>query len=166
MSSAIHILVVEDEPEVLDALIRDLEEFEETFPLEAAGTAEEARQLIDQVTGQGGKVGLILCDHLLPGENGVDLLVSLQEHPETKPIRKVLVTGQAGLQDTVKAVNEADLNHYIEKPWSVEDLHAVVVKQLTDYVIENEKSFLPYMHILDSSRLSEAMRRSGNVTDS
>lgn len=165
MSSHIHILVVEDEPEVLDALIRDLEEFENTFPVEAATTAEEAREVISQVTEEGGKIGLILCDHLLPGENGVDLLIDLQEQSSTRTSRKVLVTGQAGLEDTVKAVNEADLHHYIEKPWTEENLHAVVVRQLTNYVIENEKDYLPYMNVLDGSRLADAMHRRGSISD-
>lgn len=165
MSSSIHILVVEDEPEVLDALIRDLELFEEIFPVEMAATAEEARTVIDEILGKGDRIGLILCDHVLPGENGVDLLVALQDKPETTAIKKVLVTGQAGLEDTVRAVNEADLNHYIEKPWTEEELHKVVVNQLTSYVIEHEKSFLPYMHVLDSARLSEVMRERGNISD-
>ena len=165
MSSSIHILVVEDEPEVLDALIRDLEVFEEVFPVEAASTAEEARRVIDSMLDEGAKIGLILCDHVLPGENGVHLLISLQENPDTKAARKVLVTGQAGLEDTVKAVNEADLNHYIEKPWTEEELHSVVVNQLTSYVIENEKAVLPYMQVLDSERLAEVMHQRGNVSD-
>ncbi len=166
MSSSIHILIVEDEPDVLDALVRDMEVFEETFPLEVAATAGEARSVIKQITGEGGKIGLILCDHLLPGENGVDLLISLQDQAQTRNARKVLVTGHAKLEDTVKAVNEADLNHYIGKPWKKEELHHVVIQQLTDYVLENEKSFLPFMHILDSSRLADAMRKGSSVTDS
>jgi DNA-binding NtrC family response regulator len=165
MSEQIHILVIEDEPEVLDALVRDLENFEELFPVEMVATAEEARTVIDDILDTGGRIGLILCDHILPGENGVELLVDLQEKPETKSTRKVLVTGQAGLADTVKAVNEADLNHFIEKPWTEEHLHKVVVNQLTSYVIENEKTFLPYMHLLDSTRLSEEMRKRGNISD-
>lgn len=166
MSSPIHILIVEDEPEVLEALIRDVEPFEEKFPVEAAATAEEARTLINTITEKGGKIGLILCDHLLPGENGVDLLIALQDQPETRATRKVLVTGQAGLEDTVKAVNEADLNHYIEKPWGKDQLQTIVADQLTSYVIENEKSFLPYMQLLDAQRLADAMRQKGNVSDS
>lgn len=159
-------LVIEDEPEVLDALIRDLEDFENTFPVEAASSAEEARTLIDSMLEGGGKIGLILCDHVLPGENGVDLLIALQDKPETKASRKVLVTGQAGLEDTVKAVNEADLNHYIEKPWTKEELDRVVINELTSYVIENEKSLLPYMNILDSSRLADEIHRKGKISDS
>lgn len=166
MNSDIHILIVEDEPDVLDALIRDLETFEETFPVEATNTAEEAKEVIDRILSKEGKIGLILCDHVLPGENGVDLLIGLQHKPETRLTKKVLVTGQAGLEDTVRAVNNADLNHYIEKPWSEEELHAVVVAQLTEYVIETEKNYLPFMHILDSARLAEAIHEQGSISDS
>ncbi len=48
----------------------------------------------------------------------MDFLVELNGDPATRPIRKVLITGQAGLEDTIRAVNEADLDHYIAKPWT------------------------------------------------
>ena len=44
------------------------------------------------------------------------------------------MTGQAGLEDTVRAVNEANLDHYIAKPWDAEALQAIVREQLTEYV--------------------------------
>ena len=91
----------------------------------------------------------------------MDFLVQLNEDPATRPIRKVLLTGQAGLEDTIRAVNEADLDHYIAKPWTVATLHAVVREQLTDYVIENEDDLLPFVSILDGPRLMAAIAARG-----
>lgn len=159
MDHKIYILIVEDELEVMDALVKDLENFETTFPVETANDTTEAIKVIDYIQDHGHKIGLILCDHVLPGKNGVDLLIELQKNDNTMKSKKVLVTGQAGHEDTILAINKADLDHYIAKPWTEEELQKVVRDQLTDYVIENEKNLLAYMQILDAERLSEAMRK-------
>ena len=164
MDEKIYILIIEDELEVMDALIKDLEKFEPFFPVEAANDANEAREVIDYLLDHEHKIGLILCDHVLPGQNGVDLLIDLQSNPQVAKSKKVLVTGQAGHEDTILAINKADLDHYIAKPWTRPQLEEVVVNELTDYVISNEKNLLPYMQILDTERLSTALRNN-QLTD-
>jgi two-component system chemotaxis response regulator CheY len=154
----ITILCVEDEPEVRDALVRDLSPFADAFRIEAAEDANDALAVVRECGEAGDPIGLILCDHLLPGKLGADLLVELRAKPESAPARKVLVTGQAGLEETVKAVNDADLDHYIAKPWSREALHDVVRKYLTDYVIDEMDDLLPFVSILDGPRLLEAQK--------
>lgn len=165
MKQKIYILVVEDEPEVLDSIVRDITEFEEYFEIEMADTAEEAEQIIHEILDEKHMIGLILCDHVLPGKNGVDLLIDLQKNERTKPTKKVLITGQAGLEETVKAVNEADLKYYIAKPWEKEDLVNITRTLLTDFVIESVKDPLKYMQILDAERLAEEIRTGRGITD-
>ncbi|MCC5913025.1 MAG: response regulator [Balneolaceae bacterium] len=166
MKPEIVILVVEDEPEVLDAIVRDINEFEDFFDVEMADTAEEAEEIINGLPDREQQIGLILCDHVLPGKNGVDLLIEMQENELTRNTRKVLITGQAGLDETVKAVNKADLKHYIAKPWDPNELSDITRKLLTDYVIDHIKNPLPYMQILDAERLADHMRQHGTITDS
>lgn len=152
------ILCVEDEPEVREALVRDLAPFATVCRIEAAEDADDARQVVEECAAAGDPLGLVLCDHLLPGTLGADLLVEFKGQPETAPARKVLVTGQAGLEDTVKAVNDADLDHYIAKPWTREALCSVVRKYLTDYVIDEVDDVLPFVSVLDGPRLLEALK--------
>ena len=154
----ITILCVEDEPEVRDALLRDLTPFAEACRLEAADDADDARQVVRDCAAAGNPIGLILCDHLLPGTLGADLLVELESDPDAGPARKILVTGQASLEDTVKAINEADLDHYVAKPWEREALRQVVRAYLTDYVIDEVDDLLPYVRVLDGPRLLEAIK--------
>jgi two-component system phosphate regulon response regulator PhoB len=157
------ILCVEDETEVRNALVRDLGPFAAVFRIEEAEDAADARDAVSQCLDSGAQLALVLCDHLLPGETGVSFLVALNTDLKTRSARKVLVTGQAGLEDTVKAVNEAGLDHYIAKPWSREDLHEVVREQLTHYVIEHVDDLLPFVSTLDGARLLEATKlRSGH----
>ena len=164
MSKKIYILVVEDELEVMEALIQDLEKFEVLFPVEAANNTIEAEEVINSILEKGDKVGLILCDHILPGKNGIDLLIELNENGQTSAMKKVLVTGQARHEDTIIAVNKADLDHYIEKPWKQEELEKVVTDELTDFVIENESNLLPFMQVLDMEKISHHLRKN-KMTD-
>ena len=161
----IFILCVEDEAEVLDAVVRDLNSMESRFPVESAQSAAEARQVVDRILAGGGQLGLVLCDHIMPVENGVEFLVELQQSPRTAAARKVLLTGQADLQATVKAVNEARLDYYIAKPWTKVALLDVVRTQLTEYALEMEQDLIPYLGVLDGARLADAIRRRGRAVD-
>ena len=158
MDHEIYILIVEDELEGMDASVNDLSEFEDHFPIETANTAEEAQSVVDQIYHANNEVGLILCDHVLPGKNGVDFLIELQSHDLARNSKKVLVTGQAGLEDTIQAINKARLDHYIAKPWTKEQLDSVVKEQLTNYVIDRKYNPMEFMAILDSVKLAESMR--------
>lgn len=160
-SHPIYILVVEDEPDVANAVAASLSEVENNFPIEVTNSAEEAADVVSEKSAAGGELGLVLCDHVLPGQQGVDFLVALQSDPSTRSARKVLLTGQAGLQATVQAVNEAGLHHYISKPWKKEELVGVTKRLLTDFVIETRDDLVPFFASLDGERLADAMRRRG-----
>ena len=164
MDKQIYIIVVEDELEVMDALVGDLEFIESVFPVETANNTEEAKEIMQQIEEAGNQIGLILCDHVLPGKNGIDLLIELQNHPTIKMSKKVLVTGQAGLEDTVQAINKAGLDYYVAKPWQKDELQQVVVNQLTNFVIQQKLNPLPYMTVLDATRLAEVLRNN-TLTD-
>lgn len=153
-------LVVEDEPEVRDALVRDLAPLAGSVRIEAAEDAEDAAAVVEEVAEAGDVLGLVLADHRLPGRSGVDLLVELEEDPAHRGVtRKVLVTGQADHADTIRAVNEAGLDHYIAKPWDPEELLAVTRASLTDAVLDAGLDPLAYVADLDGPRLLEAYGR-------
>jgi two-component system chemotaxis response regulator CheY len=151
------ILCIEDEDEVRDAVMRDLEVFEPAFVVEMAEDADDARQATQEIAAAGDRVALVIADHRLPGMQGTDFLIELHHNPATESARKVLLTGQAGHEDTIRAINEAGLDHYITKPWTAEDLHAVVREQLTDYVLDEVDDVLPYVAILDGPRLLDRL---------
>jgi response regulator RpfG family c-di-GMP phosphodiesterase len=156
------VLVLEDEPEVRDALLRDLRAFAEVVRLEGADDVADARAVLDEVRDDGDRLALVLADHRLPGESGVDFLVELRGDPETAEVRKVLVTGQAGQQDTIRAVNEADLDHYVAKPWQADALMALVREQLTEYVLASGLDPLPHLRALDAGRVLPMLRDRGD----
>lgn len=159
----ITILCLEDEPEVRDAILRDLAPFREHFRIEAAGDAADAAAVLGEIALDDDELGLILCDHRLPGESGIDFLAKIHARGSWHRSRKVLLTGQAGHQDTIRAINEGGLNHYLAKPWKPEELVAVVREQLTRYVVESELDPMPYLAVLDPAPLLERIAARGGA---
>lgn len=157
------ILILEDEPEVRAALERDLLQMTPLVRIEPAEDADDAWAVVSEIVNDGDLLALALCDHRLPGTSGVDFMIELTDDVATEDTRKVLVTGQADLEDTVRAVNDAHLDHYIAKPWDPKDLVAVVKEQLTDYVIKKGLNPLPYMQVLDVERALVAVRDFGQA---
>ncbi len=152
------ILLLEDEADVRTALERDLEPFWDKIRYEVAQDVPDAWAAIDDILSDGDELALVLSDHRLPGESGVDFLVELTHDERFSSTRTVLVTGQADQDDTIKAVNEASLDYYIAKPWDPQKLVAVVREQLTNYVLESDINPLPYLPVLDGVRVMEAIR--------
>lgn len=150
------ILSLEDEVEVRDALERDLTGFWNHVRLETADSAEDAWEAIRDIEQDGDELALVLSDHRLPGRSGVDFLVELAHTEGYEQVRSVLVTGQADQDDTIRALNQAALKHYIAKPWKPEELQEVVREQLTDYVLNTGTSPLPYLPVLNGVRAMEA----------
>jgi two-component system, OmpR family, phosphate regulon response regulator PhoB len=157
----IAILCLEDEPDVRNALIRDLHIFQQAFRVEPASDVPDALEVLHQIKEDGDRLGLVLADHRLPGKSGVDFLIELVAMPSHRDARKVLVTGQADQEDTIRAINEAGLDHYIQKPWDTAKLVAVVRDELTDFVLGHDIDPMPYLSVLDGSRLLEKVARCG-----
>lgn len=162
--SELVILVVEDEPEVRGEIVRDLAAFTRRIRIDQASDVDDAEAALADARAAGDRVGLVVADHRLPGRTGVDLLAALHADPATRPIRTILITGQAGHHDTIRAINEAALDHYVSKPWDAEELVRVARDLLTRYVVETGIDPLPYLAELDSARLLERFGR-GDLTD-
>ena len=153
------ILCVDDEREVLESVVQDLDDFEEHFSLEAAESVQEAKQIIEEAEQDGTKLALILCDHIMPEQTGISFLIELSQSETTKATRKLLLTGQAGLEDTVEAINNSSLHFYIAKPWRGEELRKVITEQLTLFMIDNEPELMPWASVLNTEKIFEAMAK-------
>ena len=156
------VLILEDERPVRQALERDLSPLADLVRVEAAEDVPDAWEVIREIDADRDRLALVLADHRLPGTSGVDFLVQLLDDDRTAPARKVLVTGQADQQDTIRAVNEAGLDHYIAKPWDPDVLRTVVRDQLTDHVLEHRLDPLPHLRALDAARVMPLLRSRGD----
>ncbi|EGU32827.1 response regulator [Vibrio scophthalmi] len=151
------ILCVDDEREVLDSVIQDLDCFEEHFVLEGAESVAEAKEIIQEAQSEDTQLALILCDHIMPEQTGISFLIELSEDRETNKARKLLLTGQAGLEDTVEAINHASLDFYLAKPWDGEQIRQVIKDQLTQFMIDNEPELMPWAAVLNTEQIFNAI---------
>ncbi|OBT13457.1 hypothetical protein A9264_07265 [Vibrio sp. UCD-FRSSP16_10] len=153
------ILCVDDERDVLDSVVRDLKDFSEFCDIEAAESVAEARQVIADYQSEQVPLALILCDHIMPKETGVDFLIELHEQKQTKSCKKLLLTGQADLNDTVNAINNHSLDFYIAKPWNKEQLIKVVTDHLTRYVLESTTEPMKWAKYLNTAKILQEMSK-------
>ena len=103
----IHILLVDDEPNVLKALSRLLKQYH----LSTASDSNEALLMAEQQS-----FDLVITDYRMPGINGVDFLV-LFKRLQPDAVRVVL-SGMADLEGVQQAINDAEVFRFINKPWS------------------------------------------------
>jgi signal transduction histidine kinase len=96
------------------------------FTILMASSAEEALEILSRET-----VAVLLTDHRMPRMTGVDLAeVVLKRFPE---VVRVIITAYSDLETTVDAINRAHVNRFIKKPWTREELVAVMHESLLSY---------------------------------
>ncbi|WP_210514243.1 FAD-dependent oxidoreductase [Hymenobacter terricola] len=110
------ILAVDDDPQVLAAIARDLrQEFSAEYRILRVNSGPEALITIQELKAKEEPLALILADQRMPDLEGVELLTASRElYPDTK---RVLLTAYADTEAAVRAINSARLDHYLMKPW-------------------------------------------------
>src|SRR5260370_452540 len=78
----------------------------------------------------------MVAEQSMPGMKGVGLLEEVHKRPPGTT--KILLTGQAGLDAVVAAINRAGLNRYIPKPWDEPDLRLTVEGLLRIFRLNRE----------------------------
>jgi diguanylate cyclase (GGDEF)-like protein len=126
------IVCVDDERLVLISLRDQLSRvLEQDFEIELAEGCEEALALFVELQEEGIVVPLVICDQMMPGMSGDQLLIKIHAHyPQT---RKILLTGQTELSNVIQAINHANLYRYITKPWDETDLSLTVKEAIASY---------------------------------
>src|SRR5262245_2236623 len=110
------ILVVDDDPQVLAAIRRDLRSrYREDYRVLSANSGEMALNAIKELKARGDALAMLISDQRMPSMLGVDVL---KQTRGIYPIaRRVLLTAYSDIDAAVRAINEAHLDHYLQKPW-------------------------------------------------
>jgi len=136
-----HILCVDDEEGILAALRQQLSaRFGGECDIAVAKNAREALELIDDLQQDGEELAVVIADQIMPGMKGVELLEEV--HKRSPRTVKILLTGQAGLDAVVYAINRAGLDQYIPKPWDEPDLRLTIQNFLSRFRLERERQEL------------------------
>lgn len=118
------ILCVDDEPNVLEGLRRQLRG---RFQLTGAVGGEEGLAALREQ----GPFAVILSDYRMPNMNGVEFLRRAHEHaPETV---LVMLTGQTELEVAVSALHEGHIFRFLNKPCERSLLEATLRDSLEQY---------------------------------
>ncbi|MCA9471637.1 MAG: sigma-54 dependent transcriptional regulator [Nitrospirales bacterium] len=115
-SSPAHILLVEDEKDVREALSAQLQD--EGHQVVEAETGTEALSLLQQ-----SPYDILLTDVMIPGISGIELvehITDLEHQPVT-----IVMTGYGSVEMAVKAI-KAGAFDFLQKPFSVEVLSATI----------------------------------------
>lgn len=119
------ILCVDDETVILESLQEQISRhFGEQFLYEAAESAEEALEILEELTEEGVKIVVIVSDWLMPGMRGDEFLVKV--HQQFGDITTIMLTGQADEKAIKRAKQEANLYCCIHKPWLEEELLKII----------------------------------------
>jgi DNA-binding NtrC family response regulator len=120
------VLLVDDEPNILNALRRCLAAIDvrqlggepllfETFTSPEAAIERSDEQDFD----------LVISDYRMPSMNGVAFLSRLMEIQPAAP--RMIISGFADRSAIIAAVNEVHLTRFLEKPWNDDELRQAVV---------------------------------------
>jgi DNA-binding NarL/FixJ family response regulator len=85
-------------------------------------TAESGQQALDLLSRE--TVDIVVSDERMPGMAGSDLLTRVLEI--APDIVRIVLTGQATLDDAARAINGAEVFRYLQKPCSSSELLAVL----------------------------------------
>ncbi len=130
MSAKLKILIVDDEPQILESLCQL---FETDFTVLTAKSGEEALNVVMQTP----DLALIISDQRMPSMKGVDLLKQVKEMlPDTM---RILLTGYTDLDAVLESVNLGEIFRYVRKPWQPETLKSIVALAAASFVLRKQK---------------------------
>ena len=136
-----HVLLVEDDPNVLHALRIQMQKIlPDHFVVHIANDGEEALELVEGIVSEGGVIPLIVADHQMPKLTGSEFLIKVKQL--IPKCRNIMLTGEAGLSDVTKLINEQALYRYLSKPWNNSDLEMTVYSALEAFNQEYKLEFV------------------------
>lgn len=123
------ILIVDDEPHVISALTRGLNE--EPYRITGAADAAEGLLLMAKSTFK-----VVISDERMPGMDGAEFLGIVKErYPESI---RIMLTGHASIEATMRAVNSGEIYRFFTKPWDEIELKLAIRSALEKYDLELE----------------------------
>lgn len=111
------VLVVDDEPKILDSLSQLLGE---SFTVVTSGNPVAALDLLPVA-----HFSVILADQRMAGLTGDQFLAKAQELSDAS---RILITGYTDIEALIRAVNQGQIHTYVSKPWDPLQLRMTVLE--------------------------------------
>lgn len=128
------ILLVDDDPDILDAYRRTLGR---EFQIDTAMGGQEALRVVAET----GPYAVVVSDMRMPGTDGIQLLSSIKARwPDTI---RIMLTGAADVQTATDAINEGSIFRFLSKPCGKEAMAKTLTAALLQYrLVMAEKELL------------------------
>jgi thioredoxin reductase (NADPH) len=136
------LLVVDDDPQVLRAVVRDLRnKYANEYRILNTASANEALESLKELKNKNETVALFLSDQRMPEMLGVDFLRQAKTFfPDAK---RILLTAYSDIEAAIRAINDVQLDYYLTKPWDPpeEKLFPAINEQLEDWLAGHMPTF-------------------------
>ena len=128
------IMILDDEPQVLNAVERDLRQhYRSEYRIVKSTNGQDALDALKKLKQRNTPVALYLVDQRMPKMSGTEFLnAATQFYPQA---RKVLLTAYADTQAAIDSINDIGLDYYLMKPWDPpeQNLYPVLDDLLSDW---------------------------------
>jgi two-component system response regulator len=128
------ILLVEDNPDDVELMVRALRSEQVQAPVTVAVDGTEALGMLCGSEGRpapGVLPAVVLLDLKLPGIDGFEVLRRIRGHPATRHLPVVILTSSTEPADLVRAY-EVGANSYVRKPTAFHDL-VTAARRIAEY---------------------------------
>jgi thioredoxin reductase (NADPH) len=134
------LLSVDDDPDVLRAIERDLRsQYGAEYRVIGSDSPEGALSLLNQLKVRNDSVALLLADQRMPHMDGIAFLQEgMRIFPDAK---RALLTAYADTNAAISAINQANINYFFMKPWDPPADH--LYPQLDDLLDDWRASYRP-----------------------
>jgi thioredoxin reductase (NADPH) len=134
------LLTVDDDPDVLRAVERDLRShYGAQYRVLASEAPEKGLDLLKQLRVRNDSVALLLVDQRMPKIDGVQFLEQARDiYPEAK---RALLTAYADTGAAISAINQASINYFFLKPWDPPEQH--LFPQIDDMLDDWQATYRP-----------------------
>ena len=114
------IIIVDDDPSILEVLTLVLEESD--YEVIALDSGEKVREIVNR-----DKPDLMLLDLWIPGVNGPQILTQLKNDSTTKNVPIILISAATEIKETAEQYH-ADA--YLPKPFNIDELESTITQFL------------------------------------
>lgn len=135
-----YLLTVDDDPDVLRAIERDLRShYGAEYRVVSADSPEGGLDLLKGLKVRNAAVALLLADQRMPHMDGVGFL---QEARQIFPnAKRALLTAYADTNAAISAINQANLDYFLMKPWDPPSEH--LYPQIDDLLEDWRATYRP-----------------------
>ena len=149
------VLLVDDEQNLLDALVRTLRH--SPYQVLTALSGHAALKLLETAP-----IDVIVADEMMPGMTGTELLATVRK--ERPSVMRVILTGQAKLESAVRAINEGEVYRFLTKPCSPAELTVTIQHALQHKALMQQAQRLLRTVECQSRLLEEIERANPGIT--